>query len=516
MPTKIRLDTQAQWVLPDSAAEPIVDWNYTIKPDWTKAYFSFDWTDYDFANNKIKDNWPYTSNDWTLTNFARNDWTVSGGVTIEGNRISVNSAWAKVTIPHSSILNPTSWLAIFFESNQKTNTFSSTQRVLEKLWVWTWYFIVQNPSLRELEFNIWSSQLKTSNNIFTLWENNKWFITSDINWLTKIYLNNTEVASWTFTTKVWDIDTTSDLCLWNRISEGRPFEWEIWTMRIWNTSSFTEAERTAELNSNYAVKSDWLIAQYSWRNFAWTEANPSIIRDTNMIVSNWDREGISFNWVDNYIWDTWTWSDLDYTKTFTFFWEFVYNWKSNINTIATTTSLNTSRQWILIHINTFNTTDRRLLFNFWDADGAVAVSSPVNQINIGEIYDFVATYNAETREAKLSINWELVASRNIERNFFSNQNFQIWQYAWLRHFDWNIYDIWYQERLWSEEEIKAYSLRSKKLFSDNNWTSGNFGVSGKLTTNKLNARDLPTSATGLEAWDIWIDTSAWNVLKIVS
>lgn len=464
----------------------IINSDFSISPEGTALYLPLDAQDYDFASNTVADRWPFTKNNWTLANFTRNDGTVSGGVTIEGGAMksnwddwlvtttySDNSVFASWTFSFDFWYKSTwiSWTADFFYSKADNNTATN----------WICLFTWGAGSTIRLRVN-WTANTISSDSIGNIFDWNINHINVTVSaWVITYYFNNTPVWWWTLS-NFSDITTADVLTLLNFKTWWRALNWSV-NLNIYN-KALTSDERTAIYNAwpnSYTPISTWLLAQYSGRDFTWTPASPVLIRDTNMIVSDGEgREKLFINWWTRFI-SHWNLSfpnltsftagfRLNKTSTISNAW---YLWKYNTAWNQRSFAIWATSAWGAIRV---------LLSSDWATFIELLSSALSNWIE----YDVIVRYSWG-QYIQLYINWLLShqITTTIPTSLFnSSAVFRIWRTEsgldWVMV--WSLNDAFFiPNRLWSNKEILAYSQRTKRLFSDNNGVSGDYGVSGDLT-----------------------------------
>lgn len=97
--------------------------------------------------------------------------------------------------------------------------------------------------------------------------------------------------------------STPNLIIGKRQKDNLKFNGSIDDVQIYNRALATD-EITAQYNlgrGKYANTGNGLVAQYSGRDFAGTEASPTTIYDTNHLVNGKINEGIGFDGVNDYV-----------------------------------------------------------------------------------------------------------------------------------------------------------------------------------------------------------------------
>ena len=443
----------------DSKADTssVIEWDYSISAEGTALYLPFNSTDYNFTANTIADRWPYTKNNGTLTNFTRNDWTVSGGVTIEGEAMKFNwvdwrvvatwiDFWNSVTFWWKFKINSTfSWIARLFQNSR---------------WYWLLYNSTTWFASRRGDWGTWEVSVWNPITDFNKYYNVYW----TFDW-TNLSLYVDWILIWTTTSWPWTISYTTSrwITLSCRDANNQStnlLDWKIDCVRNWN-KILTTQQIEIEGQSKFAVEWDWLVLQYSGRDFTWTTSAPATIIDTNMIVSNGEREGIRFDWVDNYIdipnWQLVTWDKLTvnfFLKIAPGIWWYVLS----------------DFRWYQFHIRGASAFAMRFVVN-WSFVQVANAEFANNEYRL-----ITMTYNWSQIEAFIdwASKWTTALTWNISYNVSREFNIGRWDAGLGGYTDCQITWLSVLNRVMSEEEILAYSQRTKQLFTDVSWVSGSF------------------------------------------
>jgi hypothetical protein len=266
-----------------------------ISSDWVVGY----WHGGNQKDNiTILDGSPNTKNNWTPTGYGFNDGLISW------IWLTIENWWFKKTW-QSSI--DVTWLVnlitnkfiAYFEIDWATHSWDF-RRYFEFWWFAKWGFSVQSTTSansNRLDFYLWSAGGWSNNTTSTLPASWITKVMCEYNWTTlRIYHNNVSVSSnnWTYTAPT-NSPNSYIFQNWIRFDFFN-------NLRIWSWVDMTEAERTAEHNSDLPVKVDWLILSMSWKHFAWTPASPSLIYDMKYVGKLKDNlTCFFFDWVDDVI-----------------------------------------------------------------------------------------------------------------------------------------------------------------------------------------------------------------------
>ena len=293
------------------------------------AYYPANDTTEIVSNNNLED--VINGNNGTLTGYSYNHGDVSGGVTIEDGAMVFDGSTGLVNLGRNN-LQPTeeesttdnnfdTWS--IYVKDFSTNDNTVMQHILDKSGGGNRGWLLRLHTDGTIRF------FQRQRNVDT--GANTWIILSSTT-----VLNNNEKYDITIQVRNYNDQKSIETELWvNGIKEdssihtneggraiiGSPYDMKIgegWglyvngsidSVRIWNkfetTDDFilTENDIQAELGKEYAVKGDGLVAQYSGKDFAGTESNPTTIYDTNNIVKGTQQgtTALKFDGVDDKI-----------------------------------------------------------------------------------------------------------------------------------------------------------------------------------------------------------------------
>jgi len=458
--------------------------------------------DMDHSDDTIVDTqgWSNVSMSW----LSRSDWTVSWGVTISDDSMVFD--WVDWRVDTSYWIN-TSLFSV--SARVKTNATGGTyvlidDRTSPTLWLVAFYWSATSNNLR---VSIWWTTIN-SNSPINDWNEHSITITYD--WTTiSLYID------WVLN----DSDTSSNpvsswvMRMWARWAFTTPdFYWD-WTInhaRFYN-KSLTPVEINQEHNSlTYSTITDGsLVAQYTGKDFAWTEASPTTIYDTNMIVRWYESNPTYDTWIrtNNDEWSVNWWVtivsediSLDWVVwTYIACWDIAKTDKFSIQTRIKVWSISWN-QTILSKVSWGSSTTMELLMRvYWwyirfemsDWSSHQVIQS-LSVINVDQYYDICITFDWSTNSnwLKMYINWALerettsiISSRQDLSNVlyiwdykrFSSQTYNqrlTWEISNFRIFDRDLsaYEVEVEAQNKLKSTITDWSLVLQYSWSNFDWT----------------------------------------------
>jgi len=414
-----------------------------VSSEWVVGYWH--WGN-QINNTTVLDGSPNTKNNGTPTGYGFNNGTVSWWVSISNWYVRGNWTTGYVEVPN---INGIQTIRLDIDFTTTTNHLFNI--VGTSVYIWINAGVVTATGV-------------TSPTIYV-----DWVTTSNITaGKRKIIITTTTAINWdniellrTANTNYWNAGINA--YLWNNI--------------------LTEAERTAEFNSDLPVKWDWLVLSMSGKHYLGTPSAPTSILDMKHIVRGYSSETSAFNfqWGQNLS----TWLTLAKTTWITIFWVcYILNWQL-FNTDA----------WIITNRNASWFNNRLYIYyneNLWQLF-FLATNNTTNQlwinINKNQYINYAMRVKNDWSSFDIFINWELVWNRIIwwtGYDFWIWKPFAIWS-RWnndnfLRWYNWS----WITTRELSDEEILNFHNRTKPLFSDNNpaWYTGTFGAENLIVKEK--------------------------------